>query len=265
MTTAPGAAIPIPSVPNLRDLGGYRTVDGTTVRTGVLYRSVALSELSDDDVAAFASLGIRTVFDLRTEAERTARPDRRLDGVQEVLLDVLADSTDAAPAQLESLVGDPASAGEHLGNGQAQLLFERGYREFVSLPSARAAYRAFFSALLEDSTVPALFHCTTGKDRTGWAAATTLMLLGVQRSDVVADYLHTNRDLLPALQPLVDGFAAQGGDPTLLEPVLGVEAEYLEAALDEMDHEFGSLAAYFRDGLGLDHDAQDELRARLLV
>lgn len=265
MSPPPGAAITIASLPNLRDLGGYATADGATVRTGVLFRSVALSELSDADLASFDLLGIRTVFDLRTEQERSARPDRPIDGVSQVALDVLADSTDSAPAQLEALLGDPVHATEQLGEGQAQRLFEQGYREFVSLPSACAAYGGFFTALLEDTTMPALFHCTTGKDRTGWAAATTLMLLGVARSDVVADYLATNRDLLAAWRPLFEQFRDAGGDPAVLEPVLGVEAEYLEAALDEMDTAFGSLTGYFRDGLGLDAAAQDELRARLLM
>ena len=260
----PGAAIPIGSIPNLRDLGGYTTVHGGTVRSSLLYRSVALSDLTDADLPLFEALGVRTVFDLRTEAERTARPDRVLDGVRHVVLDVLADSVDAAPARLEALLSDPATARDVLGDGRSEALFEQGYRELVTLDSARTAYHDYFVALLEEPTTPALFHCTTGKDRTGWAAACTLMLLGVPREHVVSDYLCTNRDLLPAMAPVLAQFARAGGDPALLEPVLGVEAEYLETSLQQVETQFGSLAGYFSEGLRLDAATQRELRSRFV-
>jgi protein-tyrosine phosphatase len=259
-----GEAIPIASVPNLRDLGSWPTKDGGRVRTGALYRSVDLNRLSDEDVEAFRELGIRTVFDLRTEAERTADPDRTLDGVDEVVLDILKDSTNAAPAHLKELLSDPTAAAEMLGVGKAVVLFERGYREIVALPSALAGYRRFFEDVVQEPRRPALFHCTTGKDRTGWAAAATLLLLGVPRELVVQEYLLTNTQLLPALQPLFDGFQTAGGDPDLLRPVLGVQTDYLDAALDEMRQRFGTIEGYFADGLGIDADAQAALRAALV-
>ena len=80
-------------------------------------------------------------------------------------------------------------------------MFERGYREIVSRPSALSGYRAFFTTIAQDAHRPALFHCTTGKDRTGCAAAATLPLLGVSAEDVLYDYELTNRDLLPAMKP----------------------------------------------------------------
>jgi len=79
-----------------------------------------------------------------------------------------------------------------------------------------------------------VFHCTTGKDGTGWAAASTLLVLGVSTDDVFADYLLTNDQLLPTLQPLLDQFRSIGGDPELLMPVVGVQKEYLQTVLDEM-------------------------------
>ena len=143
-----------------------------------------------------------------------------------------------------------------LGGDKALQMFERGYREIVSLPSALAAYREFFTAIAQDAHRPALFHCTTGKDRTGWAAAATLLLLGVSEEDVLYDYELTNRDLLPALKPVFEHFRAAGGDPRLLEPVLGVDADYLRTALNEMTQKFGSIEAYFEEGLGIDSDGQ---------
>ncbi len=164
------------------------------------------------DLQTFGRLGIRTVFDLRTEAERQAEPDRLPDGTQLVVCDVLADSQQTAPAELESIVTDPSVADRVLGGGRAEALFEQAYRDIVSLPSALTAYRRMFTSLLDDAHRPALLHCTTGKDRTGWGAAATLTLLGVSEADVRADYMITNRDLLPALKPYFDRFAAAGGD-----------------------------------------------------
>jgi protein-tyrosine phosphatase len=161
------------------------------------------------------------------------------------------------------VLSDPALAEQMLGGGKAVQLFERGYREIVSLPSALSAYGEFFTAIAQDAYRPALFHCTTGKDRTGWAAAATLLLLGVSEEDVLYDYELSNRDLLPAMKPMFEHFRAAGGNPRLLEPVLGVDPDYLRAALDEMKKRFGSIEAYIEDGLGIDADAQHGLRDTL--
>jgi len=264
MTIAPGDLIPMPTLANLRDVGGWPIGDGRTVRTGLLYRSTDLSHLSGDDLVPFAALGIRTVVDMRTEDERTAQPDAVPPGAELIIADVLADSTQAVPAQLLALLTDPKAAQQMLGDGKAVAIFEKGYREIVSLPSALTAYRLFFTELARESRRPLLFHCTTGKDRTGWAAAATLLLLGVSREDVRADYQFTNRDLLPALAPVFDRFAAAGGDPELLRPVLGVDARYLAAAMDEMSNRFGSIEGYFNDGLGIDRAGRNALRSALL-
>jgi protein-tyrosine phosphatase len=95
-----------------------------------------------------------------------------------------------------------------------------------------------------------VFHCTTGKDRTGWAAAATLLLLGVSSDDVFADYLLTNDQLLPTLQPLLEQFRSIGGDPELLKPIVGVQKEYLETAIGEMQKRYKTIDGYFSQGLG---------------
>jgi protein-tyrosine phosphatase len=201
---------------------------------------------------------------MRTAAERDAEPDVVPEGTEQIVCDVLKDSQSAAPAQLHKVLSDPALAEQMLGGGKAVQMFERGYREIVSLPSALSAYRKFFTSIAQDAHRPALFHCTTGKDRTGWAAAAMLLLLGASEEDVLYDYELTNRDLLPALKPVTEHFRAAGGDPHLLEPVLGVDADYLRTALDEMTQKFGSIEVYFTEGLGIDSDEQRALRDTLV-
>src|SRR5664280_1102398 len=114
----PGQDLSLPTLPNLRDIGGYRTNSGGTVRTGFLYRSTALDRLAGDDIATFDSLGVQSVFDFRTEAERSAEPDRLPSGVRGIVLDVLKDSSDAAPAQLFSILAAPRRAPGLLGDGK---------------------------------------------------------------------------------------------------------------------------------------------------
>jgi protein-tyrosine phosphatase len=257
----PGTTIPVASVPNLRDVGGWPTVDGGRVRRGLAYRSTELAKLDPEADDTFLRLGVRTVYDLRTEAERTAQPDRVPPAADYVVVDVLADSAAAAPAQLLAVLSDPTAAEAMLGEGRAAALFEQGYREIVHLPSALSGYRRFFTDLARGERRPVLFHCTTGKDRTGWAAAALLTLLRVPDELVMQDYLITNQVLVPALQPVLDRFAAAGGDPDLLLPVIGVQREYLESALDDMRERYGTVEGYFSEGLGIDADGQDALRA----
>ncbi len=256
--------IVIETVPNIRDLGGWQAREGTRVRSGLLYRSAGLDRLQGDDEVIFAGLGIRSIYDLRTKEERELQPDRIPPGTEYVVADVFKDATDAAPAQLLKVTSDPRLAEEMLGNGQAVPLFEWGYRKIMTLPSALAAYERLFSDLSSDEHRPALFHCTTGKDRTGWAAAALLMLLGVPDEVVMQEYLLTNELLLPALKPVFDRFESMGGDPELLMPVLGVRREYLETALDEMRLRFGTIEGYFTDGLGLDAGVIQALRDALI-
>jgi protein-tyrosine phosphatase len=156
----PGQSLGIASVPNLRDLGGYKTKNGATVEQGLVYRSNQLSGISRDDMKKLSKLGLKETFDLRTWAERSARPDELPSGTKFVWLDVLADSPQAGPAQLEKLLQDPKKANVELGGGKVEALFQASYREFVSLPSAKKEFRNLFLALGDKSQLPALFHCT---------------------------------------------------------------------------------------------------------
>ena len=261
--TAPGTNIPIAGLANLRDLGGWPVGGGRRVRRGLLFRSTDLDRLDASGLATIGALRLRTVIDLRTAAERRDKPDRDPPGAAGVVCDVLGDAPDAAPAQLPRIMADPANAGAILGGGKAVALFEHGYREIVALPSAVAAYRAFVALLADPDRRPLLFHCSTGKDRTGWAAAITLTLLGVSADDISRDYLLTNDQLLPALRPVLDRFAAAGGDPALLGPVLGVQSCYLEAAYDEARLRYGSMEGYLADGLRISDDLRRRLREDL--
>ncbi|MDN5763208.1 MAG: tyrosine-protein phosphatase [Microlunatus sp.] len=264
----PGASIPLATLPNLRDLGGWRTGDGRQVRSRTLFRSTELSRLTGPDRQAFEALRIDTVYDFRSVAERTTEPDVGLDGVAEVALDVLADAPTAIPGNLTQVLSDPvvlAAAKAELGGQGVEQLMLASYHQLISLPSALDSYRRFYRGLLGEHEVPALFHCTTGKDRTGWAAASFLTLMGVPDEQVYREYLLTNDQLIPALEPVFTAFEQAGGNRALLLPVLGVRREYLGRAFAEVLDRFGSIEGYFADGLGVDANDQEELRQRYLT
>lgn len=269
-TRVPGAPSPFPVLPNLRDLGGWVGVDGRPVRHGMLFRSTDFRSIVHDSSAVAeiaATLGLRTVYDLRSAGETEAMPDPVWADVAEVHLDVLADAQTAVPANLATVLTDPAGVAEInrvLESGGAISTMAGTYRQMITLDSAKTGYRRFYEGLLGEDRSPALFHCTTGKDRTGWAAAVLLLALGVDRDSVFEDYLRTNEMLLPAFEPILAALTAKGVERADLESVLGVRAEYLEVAFATAEDEFGSFDRYLDDGLGLTTADRDRLGQALL-
>ncbi|WP_129843642.1 tyrosine-protein phosphatase [Streptomyces sp. RFCAC02] len=237
------------SAPNFRDAGGYRTADGQWVRMGVIYRSGDLSRLTDADLATLRRLGIATDVDLRTEAERAASPDRLPEGTDHVVADVLAGS---------DVTSFPMTTEEEAAAAMAE-----GERTMVSGDSARAAYRTLLTTAADRRAAAVVYHCTAGKDRTGWASAAILTALGVPAETVMEDYLASNG------YRAEENAAALAQVPEELRPayraVLDVRPEYLAAGFDEVEAAWGGFDGYLRDALGLSGRDLRDLRRALLV
>ncbi|MGW6686734.1 tyrosine-protein phosphatase [Streptomyces sp. NPDC054961] len=264
------------TVANLRDLGGTPLSGGRTVRPGLVLRSGQLDRLDLDADPVVAALGIRTVLDFRTDTERGEHPDRVPAGARLLIADALADKMNAdgprgaetgkiPAAQLKDLLSDPAVAEEHLGGGKVQALFAGIYRSLVSSASAQAAYRLLLTELADPQAGPLLFHCTAGKDRTGWGATIVLSLLGADDETLMDEYLSVNPAVRIAFAPMIEGFTAAGGDPDLALALIGVYPSYLEAALDEVTTRYGSMEKYVREGLGVRDETVEALRERLVA
>jgi protein-tyrosine phosphatase len=251
-------------IPNFRDVGGHPTRDGLRVRSGQLYRSVDLAGLDADMLDWLGGIGLRTIYDLRTGPERERRPSRAPGAAQVVVLDVLADSGQADPAAFYELMRDPPRASAELSGGASERFFVMTYRDLVALPSARVAFAQLYRHLAVADRRPALVHCTTGKDRTGWAVAALLGFLGVPAETVMADYLRSDAEIRAAFGFIVDDFVAQGGERSVIEPILSARRVYLEAAQDEVERRYGSLAGYLRNGLGLEPEVLEALRDAFL-
>lgn len=258
-------AVPAVSGINLRDLGGIPLGRDHRVRPGAVLRSGQLSGLDAAGDTAVAVLGVRTVVDLRTADERATAPDRLPPGARLFVADVLGDNPGVAPARLRSLLADPLAAEQSLGSGKAECLFAETYRQMVLSPGASAAYRAFIETAADDRARPVLFHCTAGKDRTGWAASVLLMMLGASRDVVREEFLAVNPAVRDAFAPYVRGFLDAGGDPEIASAIIEVRPRYLDMALDAMDERWGGLEGYVRDGLRIPEAAVERLRGGLRV
>ncbi len=250
---------------NMRDLGGL-DVAGGVFTPGQLFRSASLSDLSPDDGQRLGGLGVTVVYDLRTSQERETQPDRLPTSVQLLTLDVLADASTSVAAMIGKLRTAPETMNELLAAGTMQQMLTESYRDFIRLPSALAAYRELFLGLADRRREgTALFHCTAGKDRTGWAAASLLMLLGADEATVHSDYLQTNDDLLPTMEPLIRSAQAKGVDPDLMRDAFRVRASYLDATLEEIVSRYGSIDSYFTAGLELSDATLAALRERFVA
>ena len=256
----------LPQIVNFRDLGGHLAAGGRRVRSGLVYRSTVLSDLGREDARRLWGLGIRTVYDLRTEEERRRQPETQVlpADVEYVVADVAGDAGAESPMWLLARLDRPDIVREALRDGRGEAMFDAKFRRFVTAEPARAAYATLLSGLADRSRLPALFHCSTGKDRTGWAAAVLLTLLGVAPEAVERDFLASTEALRPMMAPLVEGYVAAGGAADDLAALVGVMPTYLESALDETRRSHGSIEGYVADGLGLGPEAQQRLRSILL-
>ncbi|WP_327678776.1 tyrosine-protein phosphatase [Kitasatospora sp. NBC_00458] len=277
---------------NARDLGGYPTADGRVLRSGAALRSDGLNRLTGEDLGLLAALGLRQVVDLRSlEEVREAGPDRvpglpvaaiavsegpataitveraEPDGMTLHHLPLFAVDFDIYATLREALADRSAEKQRALlGDGRAGAMMTGLYRWFVTDRIARERFAAVLRLLAAPGGAPMIFHCSAGKDRTGWTAAVLLTALGVDRETVYADYLLTNERAAAVVDAVVENFRARGlmSEPELLLPIFRAERDYLDAAFEEVEAGWSGFEAFWTDGLGLDDEVLAGLRANLL-
>jgi len=244
--------LPLQGGRNFRDLGGYRTADGRTVKWGLLYRSGQMHDLTPADYVTLQKLGIRTVCDFRDTAERTKEPTLWPAGQRPKVL-----SDDYALDMSAMRLPDDPSTWTH---EQVVTAMTATYPKL--LDQFNGQYRRMFAELLAGD-VPLAFHCTAGKDRTGVAAALLLTALGVPRATIVEDYLLSNQHMAPPpAHPT--GFWAKLS-PEAARTFAGVDRRYIDAVFAVTDRHPGGTMGYLRDELGLDAAKVAKLRALYLT
>ncbi|MFE3788890.1 tyrosine-protein phosphatase [Streptomyces goshikiensis] len=234
---------------NFRDAGGYRTTGGQWVKMGEIYRSDALNKLTPNDLAKLQRLRVKTVFDLRMQDERTKDADQVPAGARYVVADVFAGSP-----SFQTLPKSPDEAVKSMIDAE---------KTMVSGDGGKKAYTRVFEGIGTDRDRSVLFHCTAGKDRTGWANATLLTALGVPQETVMADYLASNDYRKAANEAILSHLPA--AQAAVYKPLLDVRPAYLNSGYDEVKATYGTFDRYLKDGLGIDARELKELKRDLLV
>jgi protein tyrosine/serine phosphatase len=233
---------------NFRDLGGLPTRDGGTTRAGVMFRADALHHLEPHDVDVLIELGMRTVIDLRSlvELERSGRGP--------------LEQTDIGWMHAPLSHGD-AAAGNALPPALAEGDLGRHYA--TSLDERTETLAEVITHLSTRDHLPATFHCTAGKDRTGMVAALVLSLVGVPDELIVEDYTLTDARMVLVMERI----RAAGGFPETATPlppsVSRAEAASMETFLAAVRDQHGSTDGWARSA-GISDDTLAALREVLV-
>lgn len=245
---------------NFRDYGDYGAAAGRRLAPGKLFRSGHQARASDADLERLAALGIVTVVDLRRPSERRDQPSKRPPGFAGSVIESALDDGGEAPHVTFLRTADltPDSGRRFMTDTYRRLAFE---------PSHLDLFARYFRALGE-ADGPVLIHCAAGKDRTGLLAALTHHLLGVHHDDMIADYLLTNTavDLqrrAPGIARQLEAMTGRAAAHDAVVAFLGVEAVYLDTALDEIVARHGSIDAYLEQALGVDVALRERIGDRL--
>ncbi len=221
--------LPVEGAYNVRDLGGYFAAGGKTVKWKKVFRSGDLNQLTEDDLKFFAQIPIKTYIDFRDANEIQVAPDK-------------------TPASLLHHFFIAIETGniidfQKITPDLTPFLLIEGNKYFVT--HNQKQYREFFQILMNKENVPLLFHCSAGKDRAGFGAALFLSALGVDRETIYEDYLLTNTCLQDKYASLIESIP-------FLAPLMEARREYLQAAFDIIDTEYGGIENYLIHHLNVD-------------
>ncbi len=219
---------------NFRDMGGFKTTDGSTVKWGKLFRSDEMNLLTGPDLDYLSSIPLISVVDFRSEDEANSAPDRIPSSVLHTYLYTINPSTLDG---IDSLFYLPES---YLDSLMTEMSLS-----FIREQEGIDSYKNFFSLLQNEENIPLIFHCTAGKDRTGIAAALVLYALGVDEDTIMEDYLASNIYLADKYGDRLSQF------PNAL-PLLGVKYEFLQAVIQQIKTDYGTVENYLEEALEVD-------------
>lgn len=244
--------------PNFRDAGGYRTQSGEPVAWGRIFRSGHLANLSGADRARLAALDLDLVCDFRRPDEQQREPSELPQGVS------LLNAPVTPGSQGKTIYANLNQRDKESSEGAMFDFMCAINREFVV--SQHESFRQVFVRLLASGAERVLFHCSAGKDRTGFAIAMLHMALGVSERDVESDYLLTSRYYIPEqhISYIRSKYPVDHLDDTALLPMLRADIAYLRSAFKSIDSRFASRDVFLESALGLGVEEREELRRRFL-
>lgn len=257
----PGKQIALEGAINVRDLGGYKTEDGKTIKPHRLIRSAELYTITGNDIAKLKkTYQLKQIVDFRTDSEVDKKPDPPIQNVKNIHDSVMKDN--GASTSTEDLIKSLSK----MDNPDSFLI--EANKSFVTDENSRKAYKKFFDILLENKEGAVLWHCTAGKDRAGFGTALVLSALGVPKDKVMEDYLLSNKYRADENEKAVQAVLAETKNQQAadgMKAVMEVRESYLNAAFDEIDKKYGSLDAFLKEGLGLTKSDINKLKSMYLV
>ena len=267
--------IPVKGIVNARDLGGYIMQDGRKLRDGLLIRTAHMADATDADLQYLSSLPVAKVIDFRKDEEKKGKDDRMVPGTEYICLVIDASGNlvkQATEDEKRLFTGHKQFDIKKFMimaafNSMAQRIAQQMYPNLVNDPECQKQFARFFRLILETEKGAVLYHCTQGKDRTGFASALILAALGASRDTIVADFDATNRVYEKDVRRCCRDVRFMGGKETEISTVksfLGANTDNFIKALDSIDREYGSMEAYLKGPIGLTDQDILTLRERYL-
>ena len=243
---------------NARDLGGYVTADGQyQIKSGLLFRTAKLADCTEGDVALLASMGVKKVIDLRMLTERLSKPDKKIPGADNIVI-----STQTIPNIFVITGEDWLMMLSAIKSGVMDTYMTGMYRQLISDPMAIRGTKQFFKEVLSAKGA-VLWHCTSGKDRTGIEAYLLMCALGVSEEVARAEYLNTNVFMEGKAQENYDKAYKYTHSKWIASEFYkyeGVSEMWLDVALKVIAR-YGGVDAYLRDVIKLTDDDFAALRS----
>ena len=246
--------IDIQGIHNLRDLGGYRTKDGIPIKWRKIFRAGLLGEFDKSEIPKMKALKLQSICDFRTIVEQTNEPDQwhNLATLNRFSLPIGEGRVD----KLDWLKVD------NLGAEKKHYLYHAN-RSYVKMEVHR--YKAFFEILLNEDNYPLLYHCTAGKDRTGFATFLLLSALGVDRKTIIEDYLLTNQYMAEFAKGHLDRLSQNLGiDTDKIKSIFQAKESYLAGALDAIETDYETVDNYLATALNIGESEIKQLKRILL-
>ena len=248
------------TISNARELGGYQTRDGKTVREGVLLRTGALTDASQEELDSLINgYNLTAIIDMRASYELAEDPEPAVDGVAQYNFKIMDEQMMARrAAAIQDVLTDPNvdPVKRMTAILEADVISDQMYVEFLQGETGKTGFRDFFRVLLETPEGNAvLWHCTNGKDRTGVAAMLLLGVLNVDEEIIMEDFLLTNVFFEAEISAMRQKLGAYIQDEAMLEELMvtgkGVYAPYMQNAIDYIKENYGDIPGYVKAELGL--------------
>jgi len=267
--------IPVKGIVNARDLGGYIMQDGRKLRDGLLIRAAHLADATDADLEYLASLPVAKVIDFRKDEEKKGKDDRMVPRAEYIchVIDASGNLVKQATENEKRLFTGHKQFDIKkfmimaAFNSMAQRIAQQMYPNLVNDPECQKQFARFFRLILETENGAILYHCTQGKDRTGFASALILAALGADRDTIVADFDATNRVYEKDVRRCCRNVRLMGGKEVEIATVksfLGANTDNFIKALDSINKDYGSIEAYLKGPIGLTDQDIITLRERYL-